>query len=258
MKEEWRKEWKVKKSDFIFYGPAQRIEPMLARSAPGKKLINFSRGVADEACYREFFLLLVSRTLLYFSLSLLLSVLLLLLTEGSKEGVLLSLGLTATIISLPFVRLKRNYDRNSAELNIGLENLVNELSILVSSGMSLYGAVEIKRSARDSYEVMKKLYRHMEESQEKGMNISSSILVFGRIYRNKYLNKLNILISQSNRKGTGKQVESLISLGNEMMTERKSRIKKKTETISTRMLMPLMLSLFGIIGMIMLPIFMQF
>lgn len=231
---------------------------MFAQSTLGKKLLGFSRGVADETCYRELFLLHISRTLLQLSISLLLSILLLLLTEGTKEGVLLSAGFTATISALPFVKLKRYYDRSNAELNIGLENLVNELAILVSSGMSLYAAVEIKRSHRDSYEVMKKLYRHIEESQEKGMNISSSILVFGRIYRNKYLNKLNILISQSNRKGTGKQVEALISLGNEMMNERKSGIKKKAETISTRMLMPLMLSLFGIIGMIMLPIFMQF
>ncbi len=242
----------------LFYNLADRLIPLILKFDYAKKLIKFTRGISEENFYREHFTLIVSKTILMFLLSIIISTLLISLSGLSKSMVLICIILIGILTALPFIKVKREYERNEFELNLGLENFVNELAILVASGMSLDASIKLKRTERESYYVMQKFFKYLEDANKKGLAINSAVLGFSKIYTNKFLNKLNVLISQANKKGSTKQAEALINLGVDIMNEKKNKVKKKAETISTKMLMPLMLSMIGIILMIMVPIFMQF
>ncbi len=252
------KDIEVKKSDMIFYNLAQKLIPLILKFEYSKKLIRFTKGISDDRLYQEYFTLTVSKSILMFLLSIIVTTLLISSNGLSKGIVLISIVLVASLTALPFVKVKREYQKNDIELNLGLENYVNELAILVSSGMSLDASIKLKRTNRETYYVMQKFFKYLEDAEKKGLGINSAILGFSKIYHNKFLNKLNVLISQSNKKGNTKQADALINLGVDIMNEKKNSVKKKAETISTKMLMPLMLSMIGIIIMIMVPIFMQF
>ncbi len=251
-------EIKINKTDLIFYSLAERLAPIILRFEFFKKLLKFTRGVCEERFYKDYFNVLVSKSMLYFLLSLVIASFLIIMSGLSKGIVLIDLVIISTLTSLPFTKVKREYEKNEFELNIALENYVNELAILIASGMSLDASIKLNRTNRDTYYVIKKFFKYIEDASKKGLSTNSAILGFSKIYNNKFLNKLNVIISQSNKKGTSKQAESLINLGVEIMNERKNKVKKKAETISTKMLMPLMVSMIGIILMIMVPIFMQF
>ncbi len=248
----------IKKSDMIFYKLAQKLIPLILKFDYAKKLIRFTKGVSEERFYKEYFTLTVSKSILMFLLSIIITTLLIITNDFSKGIVLICITLITTLSALPFVKIKREYEKNDFELNLGLENYVNELAILVASGMSLDASIKLDRSNRKTYYIMQKFFKYLEDANKKGLGINSAILGFSKIYHNKFLNKLNVLISQSNKKGNTKQAEALINLGMDIMNEKKNSVKKKAETISTKMLMPLMLSMIGIIVMIMVPIFMQF
>lgn len=235
-----------------------KLIPVLLRYDFFRQYLRFTRGNSEEHLYKEAFLSHVTKTLQFLIIASIASLSLILLEGVNKSTLFLSGILLPCMGILPFNKVKREYRKNESELHLGLENLVNELAILVSSGMSLDASIRLARSERETYEVMKKLYKHLEDATKKGWSINHALLVFGKIYRNRYLNKLNVLISQANKKGPSKQAESLMFLATEMMNERRNQVRKKAETISTKMLMPLMISMVGIIVMIMVPIFLQF
>ncbi len=250
-------EIKANKTDMIFFKLAQKVSPSIMNYELIKKLIKYAKGNSEMWEYKNIFCLFLSKSIFNFLLSILLAIFFLVLSGPSKGSILLCLTVVILLTALPFAKLKRMYEVNEAELEMGLENLVNELAILVSTGMSLDSSIKIYRRDRSNYYVMDKFYKEIEDADKKGLNINSAILGFGKIYNNKYLNKLNVIISQSSKKGNGKQAEALKNLAVEIMVERRNKVKKKAETISTKMLMPLMVAMIGIIIMIMVPIFMQ-
>ncbi len=248
---------KADKSALIFYKLAKKISPKILDCEKLKFLMRYTKGIEDEHLCIEKFILTVSKTIFNFASAILLSIVFVFLLDENPKIIALSIISIIAISLSPFAKVRREYKKNESDLDIGIENLVNELSILVSSGMSLDSAMKLKRTDRKTYAVMNMFYKYLENSKKKGLNINASILGFSKIYRNKYLNKLNVLISQSKKKGTGKQAEALIALAGEIMGNRKMNVKKKAETLSTKMLMPLMVSMIGIIIMIMVPVFMQ-
>ncbi len=252
------KDIKIKKIELAIYPLAVKLGILITRFDWGKRLRRLCRGIYEEHIYEDIFYLFIAKSILNFALALILTMLMIFLAGFSKGILLLCLSIITILSILPFSRIKREYQENEFLLDEGIENLVHELAILLASGMSLDSAIWLKRTDRKTDYVMLKFFKYLQDAKKRGLNINSAILAFSKIYQNKYLNKLNVIISQSKKKGTGKQADALIQLGKEIMNERKNKIKKKAETMSTKMLMPLMVSMLGIIVMIMVPIFMQF
>ncbi len=236
----------------------QKIAYKVLKLEFGKKLLNYCRANCNEQVVFEKFCEVLKKSLLLFLILSLFT--LVLIIFGNTEGleILLAIIFTVTMSLYPFSKVKKEYKKNQMDLDIGIENLVQELSILISTGMSLDNSMRIDRKKRQTFDVMIYLFEHIENSEKKGLNISFALLSFNKIYKNKYMNKLNIIINQSKKKGSSKQAEALKNLADEIIADRKMNIKKKAETLSTKMLMPLMVSMIGIIIMIMVPIIMQF
>ncbi len=248
---------KIGNFDTLFYKEAKKLSSFILKYKFGNELIMYINGTYPIHLNSQILNLNLSKTLVMFSVYIIIMLIFIIILEtGFLLSLLLGIG-GFVIVCKPFVEIRRKYKKNEFELNQGIENLVQELAILLAAGMNPESALRLPRSKRKTYDVMHKLYEHIRTSDEKGLSINSALLSFCKIYRNKYLNKLNILISQSKKKGTSKQTSALSNLAKEIMAERKMLIRKKAETLSTKMLMPLMLSMMGIIAMIMLPIFMQ-
>ncbi len=157
----------------------------------------------------------------------------------------------------PFAVLKREYTEYSKDLYLGLESLTQEITILLSAGINIESAISIIAKAPSTYPVMQRLFEHIGEEKSKGFSTTTALAEFSLIYRNKYLNKFNATILQSNKTGTKRLAENLMNLSKEITAERQANLKRRAEVLSTKLLMPLMLSLIGIMAMLTIPVFMQ-
>lgn len=182
-----------------------------------------------------------------------------LIVISSETAKMAGLGLVATLIfgSLPIAKLKRAYEEYSADLNRGLESLMQEMALIISTGLSIQDAYSLIAKQKSKLGVMNRLYEHIDEECAKGKTLFTGLASFALLYKNRYLNKLNAILAQSAKSGSCRLSENLKSLSTDMMLERRADLKRRAETLSTKLLMPLMLSLIGIMAMLMVPVFMQ-
>lgn len=157
----------------------------------------------------------------------------------------------------PYLELRKEYLNFDKNLNQGLESLIQKMIILLSAGMNVDLALSISQKIETPFPVIKKLFSHIEDEKEKGLTQAKALAGFARLYRNKYLNKFNANLVQSNSTGSKRLSENLKRLSEEISAERQNELKRRAEVLSTKLLMPLMLSMIGIIVMIMVPIFLQ-
>ncbi len=145
----------------------------------------------------------------------------------------------------------RNFSRD-------LESICKQLSILLSTGLSVDDSFDILSKTLNKSKVLARMIYFIEEEKKKGGSISEAISIFARYFRSKHLNNLIVIIVATKERGVNKPSEKLLNLANEIQLERRVELKRKSEKISSKLLMPLMLSLISIMAMLLVPAFLQF
>ncbi len=139
-----------------------------------------------------------------------------------------------------------------------LESLCKQLSILISTGLSIDDCFKIISATKHKSLFLTRLFYMIEHEFKKGGGLIDGVSIFARYFRSKHFNKLIIIIVATKEKGVSKPSEKLLDLANEIQLERRFELKRKSEKISSKLLMPLMLSLVGIMAMLLVPAFLQF
>lgn len=161
------------------------------------------------------------------------------------------------VLILPFKKLKEAELQLKTELSYGLEALINEINMLVSAGLSLEGAMtKISRNPPE-YGAIIKLFEHIEEEKEMGFSLYVALASFAKLYKSTYMYRFNAALASSGKTGSSKLETNLNELKNRIISEKRASIKRRAETLSTKLILPLMLSLMGIFGMLLFPIFQQ-
>lgn len=175
------------------------------------------------------------------------------------EKELLFVYLTALILLLllPFKKLRESEQGLKTELSYGLEALINEINMLLSAGLSLEAAIMKISQNPPEYEVIIKLFEHIEEEKELGFSLYVALASFAKLYKSTYMYRFNAALASSGKTGSSKLQNNLNDLKNRIIGEKRASIKRRAETLSTKLILPLMLSLMGIFGMLLFPIFQQ-
>lgn len=183
--------------------------------------------------------------------------LLIIIAEIEISLALLFLIIVSLLTILPLKKLYEEKKYMEETLSDGLEALINELSLLLSAGLS--PEASMMRIAGDCprYAAIERLFEHIEEESELGLSIYVALASFAKLYNSNYLYRFNSALASSGRTGARNLENNLNELKSKIINEKRSGFKRKAETLSTKLLLPLMLSLLGICGMILFPIFSQ-
>lgn len=201
--------------------------------------------------------LLVKKTKQSLALSALALIVLIFIVEAEVE----LLGLTSLsivlLLALPFKKLKEKERAMQDNLTYGLEALINEINMLLSCGLSLEAGMKKIALNPPDYITIIRLFEHIEEERELGFSLYVALASFAKLYRSSYMYRFNAALAASGKTGSSSLQSNLNELKMRILNEKRAMIRRKAETLSTKLLLPLMLSLMGIFGMLLYPIFSQ-
>lgn len=155
------------------------------------------------------------------------------------------------------VRLKNKSDGHREEILSQCPELFYQLSILMSSGLNIDTAMlHIRNNAIEKGGIkyaLDKVYFELE----RGENLVNSVNVVAQNLNIRALNKFSVILKQIIENGMKNASGALIDLSEDTMLELQSEIKQKSEKISSKMMMPLILSLLCIMIMLAVPVILQ-
>lgn len=215
------------------------------------ELIYGKREAAEQAAH------LFKTTKMRLVLALISLVILIFILELDETLIIISLLAAVLIIILPYKKLKEEERAMREGLIYGLEALINEINMLLSAGLSLEASMKKISYNPPDYITIIRLFEHIEEEGELGFSLYVALASFAKLYRNNYMYRFNAALASSGKTGSSSLQTNLNELKNRIISEKRANIRRKAETLSTKLLMPLMLSLLGIFGMLLFPIFQQ-
>ncbi len=242
---------------FIFLGVAEKVLNKNRDNKYIKNLIETSYAINNYDVAMEKLIFFISGLM---SIMLVFAILLPLLLFSQKSLDLLFLSVILIIYIMyfkykKFIEVKTEILENFSK---DLESLCKQLSILLSTGMGVDESFNIVKGTKNTSKMIERLIYMIEEEKRRGGSISDAISIFAKYFRSKHINKLIVIVVATKEKGVNKPSEKLLTLANEIQLERRFELKRKSEKISSKLLMPLMLSLMGIMVMLLVPAFMQF
>ncbi len=222
----------------------------------GKTYLRYAR-----LCYSKFdsssaLALIISQALVYLTVGLALSGLLY-QTAVDPLVKLLAVLSVALLASLPFVKLRRQYDDMTRDIMRALPMFIYQLAMLIRSGATLEASVYLihQRLAGDC--AMAQLLDKIHLATERGEHLSDAFAVMGELVERREVHHLVLLIGQVAQSGVYRFADQLIGLGDMIMRERQTTIKTISEQLSTKLLLPMMLSLMTIMAILVYPILAQ-
>lgn len=165
----------------------------------------------------------------------------------SKNLVIYGIGVSCFIFYLPDLKLKEKYNEVDYMLNQSLPTYIMHLSLLLEAEFALYNAVQMIETESYLKLIMTDV---LKEIQIRGFD--SMIEVTSKVHHHGML-RLSRLLVQTQRLGDDELVPLLEHLTEELWREKKSNLLKKGEQASTKLVLPMMLSLLGVTLAITVP-----
>ncbi len=223
-----------------------------------KKLLDISFSVYEYSISIKKVVLLLGNFILTIVVSIILMILAYVFSGQEWEISFLIFVMSFIALYLHYKKFIKPREEILESLSMDLESLCKELSILLSTGLSVDDSFTIISKSKNKSRMLQRLVYVIEEEKRKGGSISEAISIFAKYFRSKHLNNLIVIIVATKEKGVNKPSEKLLSLANEIQLERRFELKRKSEKISSKLLLPLMLSLIAIMAMLLVPAFLQF
>lgn len=175
------------------------------------------------------------------------------------EAILILFFLLASLLYLllPYKKLREEERRIKEDLGSGLEALINELVLLLSGGLSLESSMRKISLDPPDYISIIRLFEHIEEERELGFSLYVALASYAKLYKSNYMYRFNAALASSAKTGSSSLISNLNELKTRILSEKRAVLRRKAETLSTRLILPLMLSLMAIFGMLLFPIFQQ-
>lgn len=144
-----------------------------------------------------------------------------------------------------------------SRINIGLSEMIFQISILVSAGISIQNSVKEVYKIYPQDSDMRMLWDIVYYEVERGRGFLESLASAVEIFRLRNLNKLYNILKSGIEKGISNVSEKLLELAEDCSRDIEFDIRKLAEKLSTKMLAPLMVSLIGIMVMLIIPVVIQ-
>lgn len=175
-------------------------------------------------------------------------------TQLTKGLALLVLGVLITLVTayILFDNLEHQVKTRHLQLTKDFPYVVTKLALLVSAGMELGKAWE--ETAQSGYRC---LYREMQtvcKETQNGIAVRQAYQSFVHRCNVNEIGKLGLAIEQNYTKGNAELGMLLKSIAHEAWEERKHRARRQGELASSKLLLPIMLILVGILILVTVPI----
>lgn len=157
---------------------------------------------------------------------------------------------------------KKKEKERKAQMNLDYPEIISQLMLLISSGMTVKNAWKKiliqydnrkKRKVRFAYEEMHFTMREMQG----GMTEAESYERFGKRCGIASYMKLGTILSQNVRKGAKGLTELLEKETKEALETRKQRAKQYGETAGTKLLLPMSMMLIVVLIIVIVPAFLS-
>jgi tight adherence protein C len=157
----------------------------------------------------------------------------------------------------PDYQLKQRYEKTIAEIQKELPIFLQQLSLLLKAGLTIQNsyAFAIKSSKEKHLGIVIAL---IERECEKGSELLLAFGIVADVVSTTAINRLVSLMTQARHTGVHNLSNQLLYLAEDIMKERQLFIRTISEKLSTKMLMPMMISMIGIMALLIFPIFQQF
>lgn len=146
---------------------------------------------------------------------------------------------------------KRRYFENH------LPALLQQFSLLLGTGMGLEQSFEtLLQHYQDP--VMCQMLHLVQRERLASKPLYEAILIWGQLAPSRTVNRFVVLISQSGKHGLKAMAHQMLSLSDEALREQQLAIRTRAEQVSTKMLMPMMLSMVVLMILLIFPVMIQF
>lgn len=201
------------------------------------------RKVYNQFIYKKIFYSIISFSIFCYSLK----------YHGKIEGVFWCYIITfiVTIYFLPDIKLYEETKKNRENLKLVLPNFLTKLSLLMGSGMSSSNSIrKIVRSKENLLEiVILNTLNHIDS----GYSFEESYYELSQQCQNNNITQFVRTILQDKHFGSKVTLERLETICNEVWKNKKIDILKKGEEASTKLLIPMMISLISVLLAVVIP-----
>ncbi len=240
-----------------YYYLVQPIAHKAYRFRWGKIYLRYIRLCYEQPDHTGVLALLISQALLYATIGLAIAVLLI---QKNASPLLETMSLISIFLlgSLPFVQLQRNYKEMSYQIIKALPTFVHQIAMLMRSGATVEASVYLIFDRLDQRHALYKILNKVHLARERGEHLSDAFGVMPELLENKEIHHLALLMSQVSRSGVYQFANQLIELGDLIIRDRQTVVKTISEQLSTKLLMPLMVSMMTLMAILVYPILSQF
>lgn len=176
--------------------------------------------------------------------------------QGSSDGMILTAGAVAALISVPFLvdsSLDDSLKKRRLSIQMEFPEFVNKLTLLVSAGMTISKAWEkiINENKRKHilYDEMRYALAQIRAGKPEGIAYEE----FARRCHVKEVTKFVSVIVMNLKHGGSDVVPVLREQGNECWEMRKNAAKELGEQAGTKILIPMMIMFLGIVLIVVTP-----
>ncbi len=222
----------------------------------GKACLRYIRLCYQQPNPTNVLALLISQALVYATSGLALAIYLIQIRVGALLEAMSIISIFL-LFSLPFAQLRRKYKEMSYQIMRALPTFVHQVAMLMRSGATVEASVYLIFNQLDKQHALYKILRKVDLAKERGEHLSDAFGVLPELLENKEIHHLALLMSQVSRSGTYQLAQQLIELGDLIIRDRQTVIKTISEQLSTKLLMPLMVSMITLMAILVYPILSQ-
>lgn len=174
--------------------------------------------------------------------------------------------LVAILIAILLYTVKQSdidkaIEKRAEEILYDFPDVINKLTMLINAGMTFSRAwSKIVSDYQKKNSKKRVLYEEMSsviQDINNGVPETEAIETFGRRTQNKEVIRLSAILIQNLKRGGNSMTEALKELSREAWEIRTATAKKLGEKASTKLLIPMAISLFTVIIIVITPTFMQ-
>lgn len=154
-------------------------------------------------------------------------------------------------LALPYLRLIETEKKNQQMIQSSLPGMITHLALLINTGIVSKNALEkIVANPQNSFELA---FLHRIEMMSKGMSMEHALMPIAQSCYNDFITRLIRILLSEKRNGSEDTYMALLELISDIKKYKKTMILKKGEEVSTKLLLPMAISLIGIIVAMVYP-----
>ncbi len=232
-----------------------RVDKLYRRQV-GRRLLRYVKLCYESTDYSALLSLIISRSLVLLTLTALLSSYII---AAPVQSVVKMMALVSPLLCavLPFSNLKQQYDQTARAIVRALPGFVHQLAMLMRSGATLESSVKIIYARLGREDALYILLNRVQLARARGEGVGDAFRVMPELVKHRAVHHLSLLMSQVSKTGVYHFSDQLIELGDLLIRDRQSVVKTISEQLSTKLLVPMMISMMTIMLILVYPILSQ-